>query len=1065
MPATKLLANFKTAAQLNSQILPRVLKLNLNQMQQSPAVSLLLIAVHLFGTMAVLTGVSAETKETFNKSFQSLTEIGRLTSRPFTSVGVRPNWSSDQFTEGSFVVKTVSLLLEVSSIPRFGPALDQHDRQGEENVEEKHLWREHLTPSVRDVRGTFPPHFKTPFELLTKNKPISNSAITAPINSLINSTLPLVSSFTGKGRKQMTTLTTEEEKTNMSPCPPLYTTPPGSLLHLMKRDTKLSNAVVDPYGNGPSEYDFMLQLRKHHAALAVASTCALTKYDLFEFFVLLFFVMILKKMSIFVCEILSWSKMCLLFSLTLSCENKKRTNGSGKKRHGIRGGSGRCSRKTSTLHRRSERIFSTTIIFVLSSLLFTFATGEFVEKSSGTCAELADGWPVLNAVDCTSSAVALGWTDTTPNVGTAADPDYPKGCYFKHSSSTLFLRPFFTGDCTSARSCSCWIGACTQTSGALTNPSACMCGTTICSNSTGLFCYKNGNQCSANIIPVCDVVNGMSKNANSCTCGSSECDSTTGLFCLASSNQCRQTALCTNTQGSSVNANNCTCGSSPCTTSTGLFCLESANACSSLARCHVVNGSSANPSNCICRTTNCDTRSGMFCMEEENRCSTIAKSDESFHLTSGTGCHVTNSGTCFQTTNYPNNYDASRSCTITLSNKAIKLEVKDFQVEASSTCTYDFLTVGGTKYCGESGPPNFISVASGSEISWTSDSSAEKKGFKICVAPDDCAETNGANQNDAGGRCMCGSSECDTTTGLFCLASSNQCRQTVLCTITNGSSVNAHDCTCGSTQCNPTTGLFCQASLNQCAQELLCASIDGSSVNANNCKCGSNTCSTSIGLFCVAALNACFQAPPVACNIPAAGDHELLRSSMCILTTKVTVAAGTALNLSSTSGSGNMAIISGGSTTQLFDVSSGILTITELILEHGKSKNGGALHVIATSTTSARVHLRRSVVRGSEATSWGGAAYVKDGAVLVLEESVLELNVAGKRGGGVFAESGAQIEVIGGRTSVVKNNKANGDGYGGGFYLESEGTRLDVSGTGTRLVVDGNTAEDRGGGV
>ena len=108
MPATKLLANFKTAAQLNSQILPRVLKLNLNQMQQSPAVSLLLIAVHLFGTMAVLTGVSAETKETFNKSFQSLTEIGRLTSRPFTSVGVRPNWSSDQFTEGSFVVKTVS---------------------------------------------------------------------------------------------------------------------------------------------------------------------------------------------------------------------------------------------------------------------------------------------------------------------------------------------------------------------------------------------------------------------------------------------------------------------------------------------------------------------------------------------------------------------------------------------------------------------------------------------------------------------------------------------------------------------------------------------------------------------------------------------------------------------------------------------------------------------------------------------------------------------------------------------------------------------------------------------
>ena len=53
-------------------------------------------------------------------------------------------------------------------------------------------------------------------------------------------------------------LTTEEEKTgtslDTSPSrPPLCTstTPPDYLLRLMKHGIKLSNAVGDPYGNGP----------------------------------------------------------------------------------------------------------------------------------------------------------------------------------------------------------------------------------------------------------------------------------------------------------------------------------------------------------------------------------------------------------------------------------------------------------------------------------------------------------------------------------------------------------------------------------------------------------------------------------------------------------------------------------------------------------------------------------------------------------------------------------------------------------------------------------------------
>ena len=53
-------------------------------------------------------------------------------------------------------------------------------------------------------------------------------------------------------------LTTEEEKTGTSldtshSHPPLCTTPPDYLLHVMKRGIKLSNAVGDPYVNGPFE--------------------------------------------------------------------------------------------------------------------------------------------------------------------------------------------------------------------------------------------------------------------------------------------------------------------------------------------------------------------------------------------------------------------------------------------------------------------------------------------------------------------------------------------------------------------------------------------------------------------------------------------------------------------------------------------------------------------------------------------------------------------------------------------------------------------------------------------
>ena len=68
------------------------------------------------------------------------------------------------------------------------------------------------------------------------------------------------------------------------------------------------------------------------------------------------------------------------------------------------------------------------------------------------------------------------------------------------------------------------------------------------------------------------------------------------------------------------------------------------------------------------------------------------------------------------------------------------------------------------------------------------------------------------------------------------------------------------------------------------------------------------------------------------CNLKStSGVHTLLRGLICPLSAHVYVAAGTSLALSSESGTGSVAVISGGGTTRLFVVF-GNLTVTDLVL-------------------------------------------------------------------------------------------------------------------------------------
>merc|ERR1719195_938659 len=87
----------------------------------------------------------------------------------------------------------------------------------------------------------------------------------------------------------------------------------------------------------------------------------------------------------------------------------------------------------------------------------------------------------------------------------------------------------------------------------------------------------------------------------------------------------------------------------------------------------------------------------------------------------GSGCSA--SGGCITSRNHPGSYSNSDSCTITLQSVAVIVEA--FNTESR----YDWLTVGGTRYSGTSGPPS--GTYSGF-ISWAADSSIVRSGWRLC---------------------------------------------------------------------------------------------------------------------------------------------------------------------------------------------------------------------------------------------------------------------------------------------------------------------------------------------
>jgi len=113
---------------------------------------------------------------------------------------------------------------------------------------------------------------------------------------------------------------------------------------------------------------------------------------------------------------------------------------------------------------------------------------------------------------------------------------------------------------------------------------------------------------------------------------------------------------------------------------------------------------------------------------------------------SGSGCTV--SGSCVSSKNYPSHYGNQQSCTVTMTQN-VRLAVQSpFEIERS----YDWLRINNAAKWTAGEIPS--TLTSGSTISWSTDYSVTKDGWKICFSADDGSD-NGDNGGDNSGTRTC----------------------------------------------------------------------------------------------------------------------------------------------------------------------------------------------------------------------------------------------------------------------------------------------------------------------
>ena len=102
----------------------------------------------------------------------------------------------------------------------------------------------------------------------------------------------------------------------------------------------------------------------------------------------------------------------------------------------------------------------------------------------------------------------------------------------------------------------------------------------------------------------------------------------------------------------------------------------------------------------------------------------------SWALTSGS-CTI--DGSCVMSPGWPGSYGNDERCEITVTSGGV-VTAESFATESG----YDYITLAGVRYEGSSGPQD-VTVTAGSVLTWYSDGSDTRAGWRICLAVADGA--------------------------------------------------------------------------------------------------------------------------------------------------------------------------------------------------------------------------------------------------------------------------------------------------------------------------------------
>ena len=101
----------------------------------------------------------------------------------------------------------------------------------------------------------------------------------------------------------------------------------------------------------------------------------------------------------------------------------------------------------------------------------------------------------------------------------------------------------------------------------------------------------------------------------------------------------------------------------------------------------------------------------------------------SWALTSGS-CTI--DGSCVMSPRWPGFYGNNGRCEITVASGGV-VTAESFATESG----YDYITLAGVRYEGSSGPQD-VSVTAGSVLTWYSDGSQTRAGWRICEGTARC---------------------------------------------------------------------------------------------------------------------------------------------------------------------------------------------------------------------------------------------------------------------------------------------------------------------------------------